>query len=207
MKNISFFMTPEQVKDGTKTVTRRNGWKGLKVDTILRGVLKGQGLGKGGKVETLCIIRVVGVRREPLNLITQADCVAEGFPNLSPGEFVEMYWKHMKVEHDSLVTRIEFEYVDTYSKVEQVGLQKNVAQIVGRMEGISWVTLAHDGKWCGWMHKPVIKGGRWHVVDIYPSFLGDITDSVLGGIVDGADLCPTAELWKDGPWETGYVNS
>jgi len=41
---MSFAMTTTQLVDGTKTVTRRHGWKNLKVGARLRAVHKAMGL-------------------------------------------------------------------------------------------------------------------------------------------------------------------
>jgi len=117
--NISFFHTQDQVRDQSKTVTRRLGWKKLKPGTILTGIVKGQGLKKGEKVQPLCTIKVVHVRRERLWTMTHFredyghnECRKEGFPHLLPEQFVDMFCRHMKCEPFEIVTRIEFEYLD-----------------------------------------------------------------------------------------------
>lgn len=67
MRNMSFALTAEQIRNRTKTVTRRLRWFRLKPGALLQPVLKSQGLKKGEHVEKICgHIRVVGVRREPL---------------------------------------------------------------------------------------------------------------------------------------------
>lgn len=113
MRNISFSMTKQQVYNKTKDVTRRNGWLTLQPGEILRAVEKAQGLKKGEKITRICYIIVVSARREPLNLINQTDCMREGFPDLLPFEFVEMFCKsHKGVKPDSEITRIEFQYLE-----------------------------------------------------------------------------------------------
>lgn len=119
MRNISFSLTTTQVRNQTKTVTRRLGWKDLKPGTLLQPVVKGMGLGKGGKVEKINgPIRVVSVRREPLARLLKLsrysvrDVVAEGFPHLSEAEFVDMFCEHNNCSEDAEITRIEFEYVN-----------------------------------------------------------------------------------------------
>jgi hypothetical protein len=119
MRNISFALTTEQVRNQTKTVTRRTGWATLKPGTLLQPVVKGMGLKKGERVETIGgPIRVVGVRRERLTEIgtdpfyMEAECAREGFPSMSPSQFVEMFWRHNGCAINAEVTRIEFEYVD-----------------------------------------------------------------------------------------------
>jgi len=110
-RNISFFLTTQQVRDSTKTVTRRLGWRFLKVGDVLNACVKCQGLGKGGKIEKICQIRIIDVRQERLYKITQEDVVKEGFSDYSRQDFIEMFMKNMKCAFNTLVNRIEFEYI------------------------------------------------------------------------------------------------
>lgn len=119
---MSFFLTTDQVKRRTKTVTRRLGWAKLQAGETLRAVAKVQGLKKGEKQQQLALIRIVDVRREPLDAIDQADCAAEGFPNMTPAEFVGMFCRHMNCDPGTEVVRIEFEYID--SAASAGGLQR-----------------------------------------------------------------------------------
>lgn len=119
MRNISFALTTYQFRDRSKTVTRRIGWTKLKPGNLLMGVVKGMGLKPGEKVERLGAIRVVSVRQEELQAMTRApdygfrECVLEGFPTMSPNDFVAMFCSsHKGCTPSTLVTRIEFEYVD-----------------------------------------------------------------------------------------------
>lgn len=112
MRNISFALTETQFRARTKTVTRRLGWETLKPGALLCGVRKAMGLKPGEKIVRLGVIRVVSVRREPLSAITKEDCAREGFPELGPVEFIEMFKHHMGCMAFETVTRIEFEYVD-----------------------------------------------------------------------------------------------
>jgi hypothetical protein len=128
VRNMSFALTIEQVRNKTKTVTRRTGWATLKPGTLLQPVLKGMGLKKGEKAEKIGgPIRVVSVRREPLMMMDQADCAREGFPEMTVAGFMSMFCaSHRVVEWDGWpslrnrsrsceprdeVTRIEFEYL------------------------------------------------------------------------------------------------
>jgi hypothetical protein len=97
-RNISFALTAAQFLDGSKDVTRRMGWKHLKAGDILCAVEKSQGLKKGETVNKLGMIRVVSVRREKLDQISRFalsygrdECRREGFPKISPGDFVEFF--------------------------------------------------------------------------------------------------------------------
>lgn len=110
-RNISFFLTQDQIRAKTKTVTRRQGWKFLKVGDILNACEKCQGVGKGNKIVKICQIRVIDVSREELATITQEDVVREGFPNMDRVDFVRFYMKHNKCRLSADVTRIEFEYL------------------------------------------------------------------------------------------------
>jgi hypothetical protein len=120
MRNISFMLTVPQIRARTKTVTRRAGWADLKPGTLLQGVVKSQGLKRGEKVEKLAVVRVVSVRREPLFTMLDRtlfygmnECRREGFPDLTPVEFVEMFCRsHRGCTPETVITRIEFEYVD-----------------------------------------------------------------------------------------------
>lgn len=111
VKNISFSLTSDQFTGGSKTVTRRVGWKNLAPGALLMVCRKCQGLRPGESLERLGPIRVVSVRREPLNAIDQADVIREGFPEMTPADFVSMFCEHMSVVGGTLVTRIEFERI------------------------------------------------------------------------------------------------
>lgn len=105
-------LTTEQVKNETKTVTRRNGWDFLTVGESLQPVEKCQGLKKGDKVKKLGPpIQVTDIRKEPLWNISPAECVLEGFPDMTPEDFITMYCKANKCKRDQVVTRIEFIYL------------------------------------------------------------------------------------------------
>ena len=107
-RNMSFWITLQQMKDGVKDVTRRCGWWFLKPGDILNAVEKGQGLNKGEKVTHLYQIKVFSTRSEKLSDITQEECVREGFPNLTPIEFVEMFCKANGCLPNEEINRIEF---------------------------------------------------------------------------------------------------
>jgi hypothetical protein len=115
-RNISFALTTEQIRNRTKTVTRRLGWKNLKKGDILNACVKCMGLKKGEKPEKLGLIRVVDVRREPLDGPYYGqkgleESRREGF-DFSYHKFVEMFCKHMGGDKNQEVTRIEFEYIN-----------------------------------------------------------------------------------------------
>lgn len=120
-RNMSFMLTTPQFLDGSKDVTRRHGWRFLRSGDIVCGVEKSQGLGKGGKIKRLGMIRIKSVTFEPLNTIC-ADLAygydemrREGFPDgpkSNPGVFLEMFCDtHKGVKPETVITRIEFEHV------------------------------------------------------------------------------------------------
>jgi hypothetical protein len=123
MRNMSFALTTSQVIAGTKTVTRRMGWRTLQPGTLMQPVLKGMGLKPGEKIERLRgPIRVTRVTFEPLLRLVEnieygiEECRREGFadhPVYSwPTEFVNFFCSsHKGCTPDSVVTRIEFEYL------------------------------------------------------------------------------------------------
>ena len=122
MRNISFMLTTRQVLAEQKTVTRRLGWLHVKTGDLLQGVEKCQGLGKGGTMKRLKVIRVVSVRRERLGILEddirygRAEIDREGFRDdprfLCPAKWVQWFCNsHKGCTPETEVTRIEFEYV------------------------------------------------------------------------------------------------
>ena len=119
-RNISFALTIDQIVSQTKTVTRRKNWwlnrdgrQLLKAGDILKPVDKVMGFKKGEKPELLGShhIEIVSVRREKLSDITQFECLREGFPEMSPDDFIELYISANGGDADQECTRIEFKYV------------------------------------------------------------------------------------------------
>jgi len=117
-RNMSFMLTTEQVRRREKTVTRRLGWRFLKVGHVVNACVKCQGLKPGEKIERICEIRITNVRREPINRMARrprygrVEASLEGFPELSGAEFVRMFCTAMNCNDCEQVTRIEFEYLD-----------------------------------------------------------------------------------------------
>lgn len=116
MPNMSFMLTTEQMRNQTKSVTRRIGWKTLQPGTIVNACVKCQGLKKGEKIEVIGQIRILKNQPEPLNRMLRLgygryEAGLEGFPNLTGRMFVEMFCKSMKCKPSQIVQRIEFEHV------------------------------------------------------------------------------------------------
>lgn len=118
MANISFSMTTAQFIAKTKDVTRRVGWKTLVGGVVLNGCEKCQGLKAGEKVKKLGQIKTTVVRREPLRRMIdepeygKIEVVREGFPDLTPEQFVAKFCKgHAGCKPETVITRIEYVYL------------------------------------------------------------------------------------------------
>jgi hypothetical protein len=108
---MSVALTAAAVRARTKTVTRRAGWLMLQPGDQLTLCPKVRGRRAGEALERIVIVDVTSVRRERLDTITPADVVAEGFPDMTPAEFVEFFCNsHQGVTPESEVTRIEWAY-------------------------------------------------------------------------------------------------
>jgi hypothetical protein len=117
MRMMSFALTERQLMDGTKTVTRRTGWQNLRPGERLLAVRKAMGLKAGEKIQPLCEIEVVSAQRIHIFDVDKNDTIDEGFPHLSPQEFIDMFCKAMRVKSTDLVTRIEFRKVPGSERV------------------------------------------------------------------------------------------
>lgn len=110
MRRASFAITPRQMLARTKTHTRRLGWTWAKPGMRLRAMVKTRGV-RVGDERDLGIIEIVEVRREPLNAITQADVIAEGFPEWTPDDFVRMFVEANRCAPDVEVTVVVFRHI------------------------------------------------------------------------------------------------
>jgi hypothetical protein len=113
---MSCFHTQQQVRNRTKTVTRREGWSDLKPGEEFWMVEKAQGLKKGEKIKRIALCRCKSNWPEPLNWMLffaygLKEARLEGFPEMTGAQFVEMFCRHMGGEPDQVVNRIAFEYV------------------------------------------------------------------------------------------------
>nr|VFK15039.1 MAG: Mu-like prophage protein gp16 [Candidatus Kentron sp. LPFa] len=107
-RNISCALTTQQVRDRTKTVTRRSGWRFVKAGDVLHLVEKT----RVTPLVTIATVRVIDARREPLSAITDEDVIREGFPQWTARQFIDFYRKTFHVPEDEEVTRIEWAYLD-----------------------------------------------------------------------------------------------
>ena len=110
MRRMSFSLTEPQLLNGSKTETRRVGWSNLKPGDKVLAVRKAMGLKKGEKQVVLGTIMVLSNDPVRLGGITLDQCVSEGFPEMSPPQFVAMFCKHMGVRPTDTVHRIRFTF-------------------------------------------------------------------------------------------------
>ncbi len=111
MRNMSFFYTELQIRNESKCVTRRLGWKFLKPGDRVMAVVKCQGLRKGEKIEKIRPLEIIHVSREPLSMINSNEITLEGFPGLAPEFFIRMFCSMNKCRRYKIVTRIVFKYI------------------------------------------------------------------------------------------------
>lgn len=108
---MSFSLTTDQVRNKTKTVTRRLGWWFLKPGDIVNTVEKAMGLKKGEKIKRINQIRIINTTWAILDHITEEDVIREGFPGWTIRDFVNMFCQYNKCDPHEKVNRIEFEYI------------------------------------------------------------------------------------------------
>lgn len=115
--NMSFALTTSQMYACTKFCTSRNGWERAFVGQEVTAVEKGQGIPKGGHVVKIGPIRFLVVRFELLSrMITEPEygawkVVAEGFPQMTPAEFVDMYCRANACKPERVITHIEIKHL------------------------------------------------------------------------------------------------
>ena len=128
---MSVAFTEQAVRDRTKTVTRRKGWwidkngkRLLKVGDRLTLCQKVMGRKPGEPLERICDVEVVSVRREPLcavagpyalnqdGSIIWPELIKEGFPDMTPEEFMDRYFTPQGIGRMDDVTRIKWRYLD-----------------------------------------------------------------------------------------------
>ncbi|HEY2086315.1 MAG TPA: hypothetical protein VGH54_09850 [Mycobacterium sp.] len=116
---MSVAFTEDAVRRRAKTVTRRKGWLFLKPGDRLTLCRKVMGRKKGEPLVRIVDVQVVSVRREPLSALTmdltygQNEVSYEGFPDMSPEDFVdEFFVKAQRMHVEDVVTRVEWRYLD-----------------------------------------------------------------------------------------------
>lgn len=126
MRNASFIYTEAQIRDGTKDITRRLEWLWAKPGMRVMACRKCMGRKAGEPLVRIREIEIVSVRREHLDALlnrdeynasmAQQECNREGFPELTPAQFVAMFCKHMNCHPHRFVTRVEFKYVNAQAE-------------------------------------------------------------------------------------------
>lgn len=112
---MSVSLTEKQVRDRTKLVTRRLGWLMLEPGDTLTLCKKVQGRRKGEPLVRIVDVDVVSVRRERLDAITAQEVNLEGFPEMTPAEFIVFFCgSHKGCTPATEVTRIEWRYLCRY---------------------------------------------------------------------------------------------
>jgi hypothetical protein len=116
---MSVAFTEQAVVARSKTATRRKGWLMLKPGDRLTLCRKVMGRKKGEPLVRLAEVEVVSVQCEPLLALTmdltygQNEVCLEGFPDLSPDEFVDRYFVQAQgIDPTTEVRRIEWRYLD-----------------------------------------------------------------------------------------------
>ncbi len=112
MRRMAFSMTTRQFLERTKTVTRRQAWWELQPGERLMAIEKGMGLKSGEKQVLLGPIEVFSATDERICDITPADVIKEGFPDMTPGEFVIFYCRGNRCKPHERCRRIEFRRLD-----------------------------------------------------------------------------------------------
>lgn len=117
---MSCSITVEPVRARTKTETRRAPatWTTLKPGDLLTLIEKGMGLKRGERQVVLAEVTVTAIDLVRLTDITEDDVHSEGFPNMTPAEFITMWLdahRNQPTRHDSdgevLCRRIRWEYL------------------------------------------------------------------------------------------------
>lgn len=104
--------TEAQVRDRSKTETRRLGWRFLEPGARLTLCPKVRGRRPGEELERLVEVEVTAVEQQRLWEISQEDVIAEGFPDWTPEQFVEFFCETFKVQPYVVVTVIRWRYPD-----------------------------------------------------------------------------------------------
>lgn len=122
---MSVALTTSQVAARAKVVTRRLGWwedkhgrRLLNPGDLLTLCRKVQGRKPGEPLERLAEVQVMDVTRESLDTITPVEVHREGFPDMTPADFIQFFCdSHKGCTPDTVVTRIHWCYLDSSAGV------------------------------------------------------------------------------------------
>lgn len=105
-------LTEDAVRRRVKTVTRRKGWTFLVPGARLTLCRKVMGRKAGEPLVRITDVEVVSVRRERLEQITADDVAREGFPNMTPAQFIHQFFVAAQgIQPEDQVTRVEWVYL------------------------------------------------------------------------------------------------
>ena len=113
---MSFAATVSQMRDGSKTVTRRDPgtWANLEPGDRVLAIEKGMGLKKGERQTPIGVIEIVDNRVEHVADLTVDEVALEGFPGMTPEDFLTLVWQPMHpapIRPITSIRRIEFVHV------------------------------------------------------------------------------------------------
>lgn len=112
MRNMSFSLTTPQMRAKTKHVTRRLGWIHLRAGDQVMACEKCMGRKAGEPLVRIGPIMIHTTRWESLSLMTPEECIREGFPDLTPSQFIEMFCAtHKGCTPSTVVHRIAFRHL------------------------------------------------------------------------------------------------
>lgn len=117
---MSVSLTADAVERRQKTVTRRLGWwhdrnyrRICRPGDQLQLCRKVMGRTAGEPLERLALVEIVDMSRQQLRIANTPDeAYREGFTELTWSEFVTFCCDQMRCEPDTVVTRIEWRYLD-----------------------------------------------------------------------------------------------
>ena len=113
MRNMSFMHTADHIRNRTKTVTRRTGWRFLKPGDLVMACERTRGL-KQGQIVRLAPLRIISNTGGWLHEMPQSDVAREGFGDMWIGSFIDMFYRINGLARSQAVwcNRIEFDYLE-----------------------------------------------------------------------------------------------
>ena len=110
MRLISCAKTIPQVVAQTKTETRRLGWKLARPAWRLI-VIERNDYRRGGTPVALACVELIHTARERLCDISPDAVVREGFPEMTPREFIAFFCREMRAAPDVELTVLRWRYL------------------------------------------------------------------------------------------------
>lgn len=106
-------LTEDAVVTRTKTVTRRVGWRHVRVGDTLTLCRKVMGRKKGEPIVRLAEVEIVAIHTEMLGMITERDVIDEGLDPMTVSEFIDFFCAtHKGATPSTPVTVIRWKYLD-----------------------------------------------------------------------------------------------